>query len=217
MRVSVSKAKKRASQLHLRGQIAALWGKSPDRPKRMRLVGSDAERELKLSKAIRGWAGANLQTGDWVEVIGMQQYNPKKDCWKCRAEVIRPLGQATAPSPATAEASAARANQPAKRSGKSASPAVLVCQKSSCCKRGARDVYQAVTAALQQQGLDEEVEVRATGCMSKCKQGPCIAFKPDKARYLGVTPERIPALVEQHFAPSEAQAELAAEQAAPQA
>ena len=77
---------------------------------------------------------------------------------------------------------------------------VMVCQKSSCRKRGADQVCQAITESLRDRGLEEQIAIKPTGCMKQCKQGPCVVFMPDKSRYIGVSPNEINQLVEKHFA-----------------
>ncbi len=77
---------------------------------------------------------------------------------------------------------------------------VMVCQKSSCRKRGADAVCQALTESLQEHGLEDQVAIKGTGCMKQCKQGPCVVFMPDKSRYIGVETGQIDKLVEKHFA-----------------
>ncbi|HBY80813.1 MAG TPA: NADH:ubiquinone oxidoreductase, partial [Cyanobacteria bacterium UBA11148] len=77
---------------------------------------------------------------------------------------------------------------------------VILCQKSSCRKRGAAEVHQAVIESLGDRGLGEQVAIKDTGCMKQCKYGPCMVFMPDKSRYTEVRAKDVPMLVEKHFA-----------------
>jgi (2Fe-2S) ferredoxin len=77
---------------------------------------------------------------------------------------------------------------------------VMVCQKSSCRKRGAGEVCQAVTESLRDHGLEDQVAIKGTGCMKECKKGPCVVFMPDKSRYTGLAPKEVSTLIEKHFA-----------------
>ncbi|NET16123.1 MAG: (2Fe-2S) ferredoxin domain-containing protein [Okeania sp. SIO1H6] len=55
----------------------------------------------------------------------------------------------------------------AKCAGKKAQ--ILVCQKSDCQKRGAGKVCQALSEALSDRGLQDQVTIKKTGCLKKCK------------------------------------------------
>jgi (2Fe-2S) ferredoxin len=77
---------------------------------------------------------------------------------------------------------------------------ILVCQKSSCHKRGAGGVCKALEAALSDRGLEEQVTIQKTGCLKQCKAGPNIVMLPNKERYSKIDPQEIPELIEKHFA-----------------
>lgn len=87
-----------------------------------------------------------------------------------------------------------------KSSSKSAnqSAAILVCQKSDCCKRGANRLMQALQAELDDRGLTDHVKIRGTGCMKQCKSGPALVM-PDKSRYTRIRPEQAAGLIDKHF------------------
>ncbi|NJL85464.1 MAG: (2Fe-2S) ferredoxin domain-containing protein [Leptolyngbyaceae cyanobacterium SM1_1_3] len=80
---------------------------------------------------------------------------------------------------------------------------ILVCEKSSCRKRGSAKVCQQLTDSLEQAGLSDRVTLKKTGCMGHCKSGPHLVFMPDKKRYSGVEPKAAAALIDQHFGNSE--------------
>jgi len=85
----------------------------------------------------------------------------------------------------------------AKCAGKKAQ--VLVCQKSDCQKRGAGKVYQALFEALTDNNLQDQVTIKKTGCLKKCKAGPNMIIMPDKAKYSRVSSAEIPEVIEKHF------------------
>lgn len=90
---------------------------------------------------------------------------------------------------------------------------ILVCQKSDCCKLGAREVSRALEEGLRDRGLEGQVAIKGTGCMKQCKAGPNIVM-PDKTSYRRVDPREIPDLIDKHLAkaeniPKEPVAELA--------
>lgn len=76
---------------------------------------------------------------------------------------------------------------------------ILICQKSDCRKRGGDAICTLLQQELAQRGLEDQVIIQKTGCLKKCKAGPNLVMLPDKTRYSKVEPEKIPALIEQHF------------------
>lgn len=194
--LSVSKSKEKTSEFNLEGRFLGFVGKSRDKPKRLRITTAEGECAIKLAKALRGSVADTLVEGDWIEVSGKQEFKPKKGKLKRQAEHVR----ATNPGKREVASPVKAAPEQAKATPKKNKDSVLVCQKSSCCKRGGKAVYQAVADSLQKQGLEDQVALKSTGCMSQCKKGPCVVFKPDKSRYIGVDPKNVPELVEKHFA-----------------
>ncbi|NEQ39190.1 MAG: (2Fe-2S) ferredoxin domain-containing protein [Okeania sp. SIO3I5] len=86
----------------------------------------------------------------------------------------------------------------AKCAGKKAQ--ILVCQKSDCQKRGAGKVCQALSEALSDRGLEDQVTIKKTGCLKKCKAGPNMIIMPNKAKYSRISSTEIPEVIEKHFA-----------------
>ena len=80
-------------------------------------------------------------------------------------------------------------------------PSILVCQKSSCRKRGAENLCQAIKEGLQASSLFGEVEVQRSGCLKRCKKGPNLMIMPGGVHYDRVTPKQLPTLLQRHFAP----------------
>ena len=72
---------------------------------------------------------------------------------------------------------------------------VLVCKKSSCWKKGGKEICQ----MLEDFCRDRSIQVKTTGCLKQCKKGPNLVMLPDKARYSRVKPQQIPILVEKHL------------------
>ena len=150
-------------------------------------LASTIEHQIKLSKDLRSQF---LTPGEWVQVTGIQQVNPMTGQVKLKAEgltIARPLALATTVRPIAT-------SKPSKPE------TILVCQKSDCCKLGAKAIATALETAIQEQGLTNQVIVKGTGCMKRCKTGPNLVM-PDKTRYTKISPKAIPALIEQHFTP----------------
>lgn len=176
------------SNFSLEGRFVGFVGDLEEKPKRIKVATSEGERYIKLSKQLRGDLRGILQAGDWINVSGELKHKYKIGDVKLKAyqvTLIVPTKREPVVQPSAAPKTKA---------------CVMVCQKSSCQKRGAGEVCQAVTQSLRDRGLEEQVALKGTGCMKECKKGPCVVFMPDKSRYLGVSPKEIPTLVEKHFA-----------------
>jgi (2Fe-2S) ferredoxin len=188
--VGKSKHKHNQASFRLEGRFLSLLVKDGYKIEQLCLATSEGERWIKLSKESRASLGRVLTPGEWIQVLGQKKLDSKTGELKLRADQI----VHTLPNPAKA-LQQPEAKPPAKAN-------ILVCQKSDCCKRGSQGVCQALETALRDRGLEDQVSIKRTGCMDKCKAGPNIVFTPDKTRYSRVHPEEVAALVEKHF-PSE--------------
>lgn len=211
-----------ASPFYLEGRFIGFVGDVEEKPKRIRVATAEGERYIKLSKELRYAMREVLQPGDWIRVLGEQKLKYKTGELKLKAfqvivttPAMKELGtggwgQGSEPSSPLSPLSSWSPPLPITPSptpplySKAAAPktkaCIMVCQKSSCRKRGADEVCQAITESLGERGLEDQVAIKGTGCMKQCKQGPCVVFLPDKSRYTGIAPQEIPKLVEKHFA-----------------
>lgn len=183
------KKEKDVLRFSLEGRFVGFVGDLEEKPKRIRLATAEGERYIKLSKDLRGVLREVLQPGDWIQLSGEQKHNYKTGELKLKADHVNfkaPNHQQNVFQPPL-DAPKTKA-------------CVMVCQKSSCRKRGAGEVCQAVTASLRDRGLEDQVAIKGTGCMKQCKSGPCVVFMPDKSRYTGVAVKEVQILVEKHFA-----------------
>ncbi|NTU60147.1 MAG: NADH-quinone oxidoreductase subunit F, partial [Deltaproteobacteria bacterium] len=78
-------------------------------------------------------------------------------------------------------------------------PALAVCAAPSCHAFAKGRLVAAVEAELAKRGLADKVELRKTGCLQFCEQGPVVIVFPQQVCYLGVTAEDVPELVEKAF------------------
>lgn len=153
-----------------------------------------SECDIKLAKYLRS---QRLSPGEWIQVTGIRQVNPRTGEIKLKAEdltIVRSMSLAPV-SLAPAEVLPATVAKPSKPE------TILVCQKSDCCKLGAKAIATALETAIQEQGLTNQVIVKGTGCMKRCKAGPNLVM-PDKTRHTKISPKAIPALIKQHFTPA---------------
>ncbi|MBX2862879.1 MAG: NAD(P)H-dependent oxidoreductase subunit E [Leptolyngbyaceae cyanobacterium MAG.088] len=169
-------------------------GKAPF--KYLSLQSNDGQYVIKLPKSVRLMLFRYLQAGDWVRVVGTESIDQETGEPKLKArEVVRvkPLEVVANPVINIKEQMVSKAKK------KKSTPKILICQKSTCRKRGARQVCHEVETALAAHGLTDTVQVKLTGCMDKCKAGPNLVVMPHKQRYTKVKPDQVPGLIAQHF------------------
>jgi (2Fe-2S) ferredoxin len=75
---------------------------------------------------------------------------------------------------------------------------ILICQKSTCWKRGGESIYHKIQEELQSRGLEDHVTVKKTGCMRHCKQAPNLVALPDKVRYHCFQEGEVSKLIDTH-------------------
>ena len=76
---------------------------------------------------------------------------------------------------------------------------VLVCVDPECLGKGAHEVMDALQDELVAEGLIDEVQVLETSRIGDCADGPEMMVYPEGVHYVGLTPDDIPYLVEEHF------------------
>jgi (2Fe-2S) ferredoxin len=68
-----------------------------------------------------------------------------------------------------------------------------------CAARGGEAVKQAFKAELARRGLSKEIRANSAGCLDLCEQGPVVVVYPEGTWYVGVRPEDVAEIVEQHL------------------
>jgi NADH:ubiquinone oxidoreductase subunit F (NADH-binding)/(2Fe-2S) ferredoxin/Pyruvate/2-oxoacid:ferredoxin oxidoreductase delta subunit len=76
---------------------------------------------------------------------------------------------------------------------------VLVCVDPECLQKGAHELVDALQDELVATGLIDEVQVLETSRIGGCNLGPEMMVYPEGVHYVGVTPDDVPYLVEEHF------------------
>jgi (2Fe-2S) ferredoxin len=159
--------------------------------------------QIRLGKDLRKMMYCYLAPQDWVRVVGKQVIDKRDAQLKWKATEIIKLsaaqahqlqdeaillrrGVAIAPESSESNLSHTSPSKPPK-------PArVLICQKSSCRKRGSLAVSRAMEDAIAQG--DRKVTIQATGCMKHCKSGPHVVMlsgkKSHPEKYSHVTPKQ---------------------------
>ncbi len=179
---------KKVSEFSIEGRFLGFESEDGD-TKYLMLATSEGECGIKLCKKLRASSDFHLTSGDWVQVMGEKKLNPKTGKLKLKAERVIP--------PATHPL--AETSLPPKAKSAKTKASILVCQKSSCMKRGGKAVCQALETALGDRGLADQVAIKGTGCLKQCSSGPNLVVMPNKTRYSRIKPAQIPAMLEKHF------------------
>jgi len=73
---------------------------------------------------------------------------------------------------------------------------VAICAGTGCLALGARKVITTFKEELKKRGLENEVEIRETGCPGFCEKGTIVVIYPEGFYYLQVQPDDVPEIVE---------------------
>jgi len=76
---------------------------------------------------------------------------------------------------------------------------VLICQKSNCWNQGGRKVYETLESVLNDINLSEQISIKKSGCLKKCKRAPNLVMLPDKVHYTKVKSKQIKSFVHKHL------------------
>lgn len=193
------------SDFKLEGRFLGFSAKDGYKLKYLRLATASGEIDIKLPKELRLSLWRSLMPGEWIQVTGLQKRDELKETIKFKADDVVPVVPSSVSSE---EPDVASVNSSPKAAVPPAKSTILVCQKSDCCKRGGRQVTRALQDTLSDRGLADQVKIKGTGCMKRCKAGPNIVM-PDKTRYSRISSDAIPEIIDQHF--SEASKNEAAE------
>jgi len=74
-------------------------------------------------------------------------------------------------------------------------PIISVCVSTGCVALGAPKVMETLKTELKNRGLDGKVEIKETGCLGFCEQGPRLIIYPEEICYYKVKPEDIQEVV----------------------
>ncbi|NES87074.1 MAG: (2Fe-2S) ferredoxin domain-containing protein [Moorea sp. SIO2B7] len=184
----MSKLKEPVSEFSVVGQLLDFVIKDGYKIKYLRINVSNIEYWIKLSKPLRKSLDPAIIPGAWIEVSGTSKLKRKTGKLKLKAYEV-----SLAAHPHQQPTTVLETKTPSRKAS------ILVCQKSSCRKRGGQAVCNAIASSLKDHGLEDQVKIKETGCLKQCKHGPNLVMMPDKARYSQVAPQQIPTLIERHF------------------
>ncbi|MEO1210830.1 MAG: (2Fe-2S) ferredoxin domain-containing protein [Cyanobacteria bacterium J06638_20] len=186
----MGKQKRTHQPFQLTGNFLGFVVKDGFKVKGMRIATPQGEHYIKLSREARASCRPLPTVGMPLQIIGEQKVDDEDGAitYKARQVVIAsPLSITPASTPMP---------QP-QRQKKVGKACILVCRKSDCCKKGGREVIAGLQRELGDRQIAEQVIIRETGCMKKCKAGPNLVM-PDKTRHSRVRAKDIPALLDKH-------------------
>ncbi len=74
---------------------------------------------------------------------------------------------------------------------------ISICAGTGCLACGCEKVIDALRKKIAASGLDDAVEIKATGCPGPCELGPLMTIYPKKIFYVKVTPRDVDLIVDQ--------------------
>ncbi|BAY09702.1 (2Fe-2S) ferredoxin domain-containing protein [Calothrix sp. NIES-2098] len=197
---------KEVSDFCLEGRFIDFVIKDGYKLKGLQIWTAEGECYIKLAKHLRFAFDLHLPPGTWLQIVGKKKHEVATGKVTLKAERVMAaradvnndrITQMGIPSPISPSQKPSSVSQANPKSTKAKST-ILVCQKSDCMKRGGKGVCQALEAALSDRGLEDQVNIKGTGCMKNCKAGPNIVM-PDKTRYSRIQSSQVPALMDKHF------------------
>ena len=72
---------------------------------------------------------------------------------------------------------------------------ITICNGTGCHAHGCVGVTEAFREAVKSQGLEDKVDVRATGCHGFCERGPLVVIKPKGILYQRVRVKDVPEIL----------------------
>jgi Thioredoxin-like [2Fe-2S] ferredoxin len=196
-------SKTRKSSVCLVGQLEEYELGKSGKVRSLSLVTSDGPAQVrltvKLTKAsrlglLRGTLEGLVAQGAWLEIIGKQKVGSDGTPKGLKAKGLKVLsGPTEAQKPVVKDLGSAVSRPPAALSK------ILICQKSSCRKRGSLAVQHALEQELGDRQLSDQVTVKATGCLKNCSKGPNLII--NKTPHRNVKVKDLAKLLDQYFAP----------------
>ena len=171
------------------GRFLGFSGGKPAKPKYLLLGFSQEKVDIELPKELRASLHSILQLGDRVRVEGRGQVDRATGKLKLTAQRARSVGVDSSDSQTRTMATPSISPQ----------AKILVCQKSKCAKNGGKQLMRSLVIALRDLNLQQQVKIEATGCMKDCSRSPNFTIMPGKHRYGKVRPQRVRALLEEHY------------------
>ena len=185
------------------GELKDLTVKSNGRVKSLLLSTEEQEYSIKLPKDQPKKLIRQLQPGCKLEITGILKNKIKKEEVEYKASAIKllaaPTTEVSGIEVPQLETLASKKSTTKSSKSKKSSGKILICKKSNCWKKGGKESYEVLKNELNKRGLAEEVDIKLTGCLNKCKKAPNLIALPDKKHYIKVKPKQVSTIVEKHL------------------
>ncbi len=145
---------------------------------------------IKLAKELRETLEATLLIGDRLSIVLQQTGSGGISKLKLKTDFVEKLNSSQQSLVLESTSCQSENNQKGK---------VLLCHKSSCAKRGGKQLYRALTETIKQLGLQERVKIELTGCQKQCKNAPSLILMPGKVKHAYVNPNDLTSLLKAHY------------------
>lgn len=76
-------------------------------------------------------------------------------------------------------------------------PTITICGGTGCSASGAQKVWGALKENLKGEGLEDEIDIKRTGCHGFCERGPLVVIYPQKIFYQRVAIDDVPEIISQ--------------------
>jgi NADP-reducing hydrogenase subunit HndC len=74
---------------------------------------------------------------------------------------------------------------------------VTICSGTGCHAYGSEDIYEVFTKEIRENGLQDKVDIRRTGCHGFCERGTVVVIFPEEICYLRVKTGDVPEIVKE--------------------
>ena len=190
----MTKCPSNITEFHLVGRLLGFVLKKGYKLKYLRVVAAEREYWIKVPKSIRKEIDPAIAPGCWLKITGVKETKGKISKLQLEATKVKKVAK-----PSNLKNSRFVSLDTTSKSKSQSKAKILICQKSKCWKQGGQKVCQVLEEQLQAQGLEQQVQIKRTGCQKKCKQGPNFVIMPDKAKYSSVKAKEVKKIVEKHF------------------
>jgi len=188
----MSKVDKLVSSFNLKGQLTKIY-RHKNQIKRIKLNTDDGHYWIKISKKLRAKV-AHISCGLQLELEGKSKQKHKKGKVKYKAQMITFIPQDKVNNPDIKKETISLLPIFDNRT-----KAKVICQKSNCWNQGGRKVYETLESVLNDINLSEQISIKKSGCLKKCKRAPNLVMLPDKVHYTKVKSKQIKSFVHKHL------------------
>lgn len=200
MKTKVKEAPKSTYQIE--GEFLGFIPKPGNEFKHIQVQVGERVISIKLAKELRETLGQTLHQGDRLLIFLEQTGSGLGSKLKLKSDRVEKLGASSESiiiESSTSISSSVSSSAKTAKSKKIKKGKILVCRKSSCSKRGGKQLYRALAETLNQLGLQDQVSIELTGCQKQCKKAPSLILMPGKVKHAYVHPNDLASLLKAHY------------------